>query len=80
MLLAKLDVLSKTNMVDFAMEIWQKMNGGLEPPVEMKERREEVIKQLISIQQQCGPILAVVSPQEDTQESIADVLIREKVL
>jgi hypothetical protein len=75
---AKLELLAKTNMVDLAIEIWQTLHASQTPPEEMKVRREEVINHLFSVQQQCGPVLRLFVAQED-QESIADVMIREKV-
>ena len=78
LLQAKLDLLSKTNMVDLAIEIWQALNESQETPAEMKTRREEVINNLFSIQQQAGALLQLILPRED-QESVADALIREKV-
>eukprot|EP00211_Chloroparvula_japonica_P002264 CAMPEP_0119148204 /NCGR_PEP_ID=MMETSP1310-20130426/41488_1 /TAXON_ID=464262 /ORGANISM="Genus nov. species nov., Strain RCC2339" /LENGTH=429 /DNA_ID=CAMNT_0007140229 /DNA_START=74 /DNA_END=1363 /DNA_ORIENTATION=- len=75
----KLDLLSKTNMVDFAMEIWSKRHDNPTPPEEMVKRREEVIQNLLSIQDQCGNILALITPESEDQECIADTLIREKL-
>eukprot|EP00008_Paramoeba_atlantica_P006530 CAMPEP_0201475208 /NCGR_PEP_ID=MMETSP0151_2-20130828/659_1 /ASSEMBLY_ACC=CAM_ASM_000257 /TAXON_ID=200890 /ORGANISM="Paramoeba atlantica, Strain 621/1 / CCAP 1560/9" /LENGTH=439 /DNA_ID=CAMNT_0047855241 /DNA_START=103 /DNA_END=1422 /DNA_ORIENTATION=- len=85
---AKLELLSKTNMVDFAMEIWAEVHGE-EPPEEMLKRREEVISNLMAIQEQCGPLLHLVLPppppeaqdgaeQPQRQETVAEQLIRDK--
>eukprot|EP00009_Paramoeba_aestuarina_P008910 CAMPEP_0201508572 /NCGR_PEP_ID=MMETSP0161_2-20130828/1903_1 /ASSEMBLY_ACC=CAM_ASM_000251 /TAXON_ID=180227 /ORGANISM="Neoparamoeba aestuarina, Strain SoJaBio B1-5/56/2" /LENGTH=429 /DNA_ID=CAMNT_0047903287 /DNA_START=78 /DNA_END=1367 /DNA_ORIENTATION=- len=77
MLEAKLDLLSKTNMVDFAMEIHQEVHGEAAPE-EMVKRREEVIAKIPQTQQQAGSLLELVIPAKDQPETIAESMIREK--
>lgn len=53
---AKLDVLSKTNMVDFAKDIYTKLNGA-DAPKEMDEKREKVIAELQKLQEEAAPLV-----------------------
>lgn len=39
---AKIDLLQKTNMVDYAMDVYCQLHGTEEPPESMVERRGEV--------------------------------------
>lgn len=49
----KLDLLNKTNMLDYAMEIYTQLNNR-DPPQELKERRTEVVQNLRKLQvRQC---------------------------
>jgi translation initiation factor 3 subunit E len=77
MLKAKLELLSKTNMVDFAMEIYQEVHGE-EAPEEMKKRREEVVQKFQQYTQQCGPLLELVVVMGPENISIAEGMIRDK--
>ena len=45
----KLDLLNKTNMLDYAMEIYTQLNNR-DPPQELKERRTEVVQNLRKLQ------------------------------
>ena len=45
----KLDLLNKTNMLDYAMEIYTQLNN-CDPPQELKERRTEVVQNLRKLQ------------------------------
>ncbi|EOD34374.1 hypothetical protein EMIHUDRAFT_426559 [Emiliania huxleyi CCMP1516] len=57
---ARLQVLEKTNMVDFAMEIYTKLNQG-EVPAEMRAKRDEVMTALTALQLEVGPLYQIVS-------------------
>jgi len=46
---AKIDLLQKTNMVDYAMDIYKELYGR-EAPAEMRERRGEVVAKLKTLQ------------------------------
>ena len=45
----KLDLLNKTNMLDYAMEIYTQLNNR-DPPQDLKERRTEVVQNLRKLQ------------------------------
>ena len=51
-------MLSKTNMVDFAMEIHKELHGA--PPPAMAAKRDEVTKAMQALKEEAGPILALV--------------------
>uniref|UniRef100_A0A7S1T814 Eukaryotic translation initiation factor 3 subunit E n=1 Tax=Compsopogon caeruleus TaxID=31354 RepID=A0A7S1T814_9RHOD len=70
LLRAQLDLLSQTNMLDFAFELHRELYGG-EPPVEMVERREKVLFVLSSLREDCAPIMDLLEDEElmrDLQE------------
>ncbi|GIL46995.1 hypothetical protein Vafri_3839 [Volvox africanus] len=54
---AKLALLDKTNMVDFAMDIYKGLNGVDDVPQEMKERRTQVVARLRQLQADVDPII-----------------------
>lgn len=54
---AKLALLDKTNMVDFAMDIYKSLNNVDEVPVHMKEHRSEVVARLRQLQHEVEPIV-----------------------
>lgn len=54
---AKLALLEKTNMVDFAMDIYKGLNGVEDVPPEMKERRTQVVARLRQLQSDVDPII-----------------------
>jgi len=64
LLKAKLDLLEKTNMVDFAMDIYKKLYKTEEVPAEMKGKREIVVSKLKQFQSDCTPILRVLSNEQ----------------
>jgi len=60
---AKLDLLNKTNMVDYAVDIYKRVNPEGAEPAEMKERRDEVIKNMSTAQKQCAPLLKLLEDE-----------------
>jgi len=72
LLKAKLDVLDKTNMVDYAMDIYKKLHKTDEVPQAMKERRESVVAKLQQLQTECAPILKVLENQNLTKQLRAE--------
>jgi translation initiation factor 3 subunit E len=64
-LAAKLDLLSNTNMLDYALEIHTELHGAdADPPQELLERREQVLVVLQALQEEAGPILGILDDSE----------------
>lgn len=61
LLKAKIALLQKTNMVDFAMDIHKDLYQTEEVPPEMTERRGEVVARLRHLQKAVDPIIACLS-------------------
>jgi translation initiation factor 3 subunit E len=57
---AKIDLVQKTNMVDYAMDIYSAQYKQ-DPPTEMKERRNEVVAKLNTLQAQADSIVNFLS-------------------
>lgn len=60
---AKLELLSNTNMVDYAIDIHQELHGS-DPPEELVVRRDQVLMVLQALQVQAGPLLKVMGDNE----------------
>lgn len=58
---AKIALLQKTNMVDFAMDIHKDLYQTEDVPQKMMERRSEVVARLRHIQKAVDPIIACLS-------------------
>lgn len=63
LLKAKLALLEKTNMVDFAMDMYKKLYKTDEIPQEMNVKRQAVVAKLKQEQNECLPILRVLENQ-----------------
>jgi translation initiation factor 3 subunit E len=64
-LAAKLDLLSNTNMLDYALDIHAELHGAnADPPLELLERREQVLVVLQALQVEAGPILSILDDAE----------------
>lgn len=61
---AKLELLSNTNMIDFAVEIYKELYQTDDAPEELLERREKVLLVLGSLQEECSPFLRIFDDQE----------------
>jgi translation initiation factor 3 subunit E len=60
----KLELILKTNMVDFASDIYKSLYKTDAVPAEMKEKRDVVVAQLRKLQADCAPLLAVLDNEE----------------
>jgi len=80
---AKLILLAKTNMVDFAMDIYKKLYKTETVPQEMKDRREVVVARFKQLQSECQPILRLIEnaplvKQLRTEKSFTVQYLQEK--
>lgn len=64
LLQAKLDILSKTSMVDYAIDIWNQLYPNEPVPEEMKVKRGQVVSQLQELQNEVEKILIIISNDE----------------
>ncbi|KAL1516966.1 hypothetical protein ABEB36_000793 [Hypothenemus hampei] len=60
----KLDILSKTNMIDYAIDIRKQLYPREEVPEDLKQRRQHVVAQLQELQQEVEPILQIMANEE----------------
>lgn len=61
---AKLDILSKTNMIDYAIDIRKQLYPRDEVPEDLKQRRQHVVAQLQELQQVVEPILQIMANED----------------
>lgn len=64
LLKAKLDILSKTNMIDYAIDIRNQLYPREEVPESLKERRQMVVDKLQELQRVVDPILHILNDDE----------------
>ncbi|KAJ8948851.1 hypothetical protein NQ318_013503 [Aromia moschata] len=64
LLKAKLDILSKTNMIDYAIDIRKQLYPDEEVPEDLKQRRIHIVAQLQELQQEVEPILQIMGDDE----------------
>nr|CAD7396433.1 unnamed protein product [Timema poppensis] len=74
LLQGKLDILSKTNMVDYAIDIRKQLYPKQEVPETLKNRRVQVLSQLQELQNEVAPILKLLSDDVamKTMETLRD--------
>ncbi|KAE8741449.1 hypothetical protein FOCC_FOCC013049 [Frankliniella occidentalis] len=63
LLQAKLDILSKTNMIDYAIDIRKQLLPGEEDPEELKNRRIQVVNQLQELQKEVSHIANLMNDE-----------------
>jgi len=70
----KLELLKQTNMVDYAVDIYKKQNPGKGESEEMKQRRNDVVKEMTTLKAECEPIIKLLADQELVRQLRADKL------
>jgi translation initiation factor 3 subunit E len=69
---AKLDLLSNTNMLDYAIEIHHELRGAdVAPPTALVEQRQRVLVVLEALQDEAAPILSILD-NEDLYTKLQD--------
>lgn len=66
-MVGKLDLLNKTNMVDFALDVYQRIHPDQEVPEEYLERRENVVAQMKEMKKATGLIMEVFGRDDVTE-------------
>lgn len=59
-----MEILSKTNMIDYAIDIRKQLYPRDEVPEDLKQRRQHVVAQLQELQQEVEPILHIMGNEE----------------
>ncbi|CAN6829242.1 unnamed protein product [Brassica oleracea] len=68
----KIELLNKTNMVDYAMDIHKSLYHTEDAPQDMVERRAEVVARLKSLEEAAAPLVAFLLNPNAVQELRAD--------
>lgn len=64
----KIDLLGKTNMVDFAMDIHRSLHEGQDVPQEMYDRRSKVVSRLKELQTTAAPIVNFLTDEASVKQ------------
>ncbi|CAI5511224.1 unnamed protein product [Closterium sp. Naga37s-1] len=71
-LTAKIELLGRTNMVDYAMDIHKSLHHSEEIPPAMVERRGEVVSRLKTLEEAAAPLVAFLQNPATVQELRSD--------
>ncbi|KAF9623625.1 hypothetical protein IFM89_003552 [Coptis chinensis] len=69
---AKIQLLNKTNMVDYAMDIHKSLYKTEDVPQDMIDRRAEVVARLKSLEESAAPLIQFLQDPESLKEFRAD--------
>ncbi|KAF8398324.1 hypothetical protein HHK36_017251 [Tetracentron sinense] len=69
---AKIELLNKTNMVDYAMDIHKNLYQTEDVPQDMIDRRAEVVARLKSLEEAAAPLISFLQNPSSFQELRAD--------
>ncbi|KAG8657613.1 hypothetical protein MANES_03G083338v8 [Manihot esculenta] len=69
---SKIELLSKTNMVDYAMDIHKSLYHTEDVPQDMIERRAKVVARLKALEEAAAPLVAFLQNANAVQELRAD--------
>lgn len=64
----KLELLSNTNMVDFAIDVYQRLHPDNEAPPELYDKRQVVVAELRQLQAVTEPVLDIILRPEISNE------------
>jgi len=68
LLRGKLDLLSNTSMVDFAMDVHKSLYPDQEVPGTLKDKRSQVVENFKKLQAETEPVLKIFADQEVTRQ------------
>lgn len=61
-----LDIVNKTNMIDYTMDIRMRLNMGDKVPDELAQRKQKVLATLIELQEEVAPVTKATELLKDT--------------